>query len=230
MSLKESDAEKQSRRQAEAAFNQQQELLTQQQAFLEQSNSQAQHILSLLEEAEAGNVESAELAQQALNDALAGKPTEAQLQFEEDIRLQGAERIRRQLGPGGESSSPGIEQQGRIDEAIAASRDARRQGDIQAAVQAGSLAQGTFAGNLEQQLAAATNPLVNTQALGQSITNLGKLSQFNQPRDDSFLRDLGIGAVSALGSTPNFTQNIKGNVQGINAFLRGKGVPYVPFI
>jgi len=232
MGLGESDAEKQARRQQEAAFNQQQDLLNQQEQFLQQSNAQSTRILGLLEEAEAGNVASAELAQAELQRALEGNPTDAQLQFEEDIRTRAAEKIRRQLGPGGESSSAGIEITREAEEAIAASRDKRRVGDIQAAVQAGSLSQGTFNTNLQNQLIAATSPLTNTQALGQSVANLGKISQFNQPQRSTLLQDLGIGAITGLASSGNAIGNIGSNLGKIRGGLQTAGnflLPGSPF-
>lgn len=218
---KESDAEKQSRRQAEVAFDQQQALLQQQQAFLEKSSAQAQQITDLLVQAEAGNAEAAEAAQQALTDALEGQPNQAQLNLEEEVRLRTQETIRRQLGTGGESSSAGIELANRTEEAIIASRAARQQGDIGAAVGALGATNQVQSTNLLQRLNAASDPLVNTQSLNQSIAGLGKISQFNQPQKSSFLKDLGVGAVSALGSTPNFGGNIGSNVSGISSFLTG---------
>ena len=214
----ESDAEKQNRRQTEAAFNQQQALLTQQEEFLQQGNAQSTRILGLLKEAEAGNVASAELAQAELQRALEGNPTDAQLQFEQDIMDQTLENIRKSGNT--PDSQPGIFAIREANEAIAASRDARRQGDIQAAVQAGSLSQGTFNTNLQNQLIAATSPLTNTQALGQSISNLGKLSQFNQPRNND-LRNVSGSVLGALGQSPNFLSNIGGNISGLGSALSG---------
>jgi len=226
-SSKNKDAE----RRAEAAFAQQQAVLNQQAQFLSEQSATAQHVRDLLSQAEAGNAEAAELAQQALNDAIAGNPTQAQLDYEDEARLRVAEELRRAgVTP---ESSPGAIRLGELEEAIIASRDARRQGDIGAAVGAIGATQGTVSSNLEQQLSAAMNPLVGSQALSQSAVNLGRLSQYNVPPNPIYqdLRNIGGSAITALGSTPNFFSNIGSNLSsirgGINSIF-GRGGSSVP--
>jgi hypothetical protein len=216
-------------RRAEVAFAMQQDLIRQQQRFLTQRNAESQKVISLLELAEAGNREAQELALGDLNRAISGEASPALQAFLNEEQLRAEEIIRRNLGVGGETSSPGIDIQEQSTLARAKAIEQARQGDIGAAVQATS-----GVGNLEDArvgrlLQTIDNPLEGSQVLGQSIANLGKLSQYNVPQD-SFWGNVGAATIAGLTQSPNAFSNIKSNVSGINQFLRGKGVPYVPFI
>ncbi len=230
MSSKDKDAE----RRAEAAFTAQQELIAKQETFLTQRNQQSQQVLDLLEQAEAGNQEARELALGDLNRAISGEASPALQSFLGEEQLRVEEQIRRNLGVGGETSSPGIELQEQMTLAKAKAIESARQGDIQTAVGATTGIAGVEDARINRFLQAIDNPLVGSQVLGQSVANLGKLSQFNVPQD-TFARDLGMATVSGLSQQPSAFRNIKSNVQGIGAFLRGPpvsqgGKAWWPFI
>ncbi|MEE9302867.1 MAG: hypothetical protein V3U84_03685, partial [Thiotrichaceae bacterium] len=205
--------DKDAERRAEAAFAAQQDLLNQQQQFLLQRNEQSQRIVGLLEQAEAGNVGAREQALSDLNRAISGEASPALQAFLGEEQLRTEEAIRRQLGPGGETSTPGIELQEASSLAQAKAIEQARQGDISAAVGATTGIANIEDARINRFLQAIDNPLIGSQVLGQSVAGLGKLSQFNVPQD-TLARDIGFAGVSALGSQPNFFRNVGGNISG----------------
>jgi len=213
-----SSRDRDAERRAEAAFAMQQDLIKRQEQFLTQRNAETQKVISLLKMAQAGNQEAQQLALGDLNRAISGEASPALQAFLNEEQLRAEEVIRRNLGVGGETSSPGIDIQEQMTLAKAKAIEQARQGDIGAAVGATQGVGGLEDARVGRLLQAIDNPLQGSQVLGQSIANLGTLSQYNVPQD-TFIRDLGISSFSALGNSPNFLSNIGSNVSGISAFL-----------
>jgi len=187
--------------------------------ILEYQLATSQHVRELVDAAEAGNAEAAVLAQQYLNDALAGNPTQAQLDFEQEARLRVAEELRRAgVTP---ESSPGAIRLAELEEAFVASREAMKQGNIAAGVGAVGATQSAVNENLAKHFEAVNNPLYGVQAMSQGAANLGKLSQYTPNPIYQKLENFGSGALMALGSTPNFGGNVGANLSGISSFLTG---------
>lgn len=225
MSNKNKDAE----RKAEAVFNQQQQIVNAQIAEQESRLQAAIETQKQLQLQGTINKETLGLINEGLKDAIRGVPSAGLSAFLKDIDIRNEEIIRRNLGPGGQTSSPGIELLKSADLQQAQMIEQSKQGNINSFVNAATGLGGIEDARMARILQSVNNPLVGEQVLGQSLANLGALSAYNAPKD-TFGRDIGSAAVSLLASKPNAFQNLKGNLQGINAFLRGKGVPYVPFI
>jgi hypothetical protein len=145
-----------------------------------------------------------------LLDAINYKPGPGIQKFFDDQRLNREEQLRKQLGPGGLTGSPGIESLRELDEAQILALGGLRQGDINALTNAGTGVANFETSRFNQifnQRQLGLNELfgrqgniqAGNQLLGQYMANQGKLSQYSGAEDD-FARTLGAGLVGGIGA------------------------------
>ena len=212
-SSKNRDAE----RRAEQAFKIQAEHLETQKEFLQQQNALAEQVVRSVEATQAAQSPAREQALANLQRALGGEERPELKAFIEDAENRGAASIRRNFGPGGESSTGAIAMRKALEGMKAESISAASQGDIAAAIGATNSLEGMSDTQIGRLLEAGILPLKGSTALGQGAVNLGTLSRFT-PRDTR-LADFGSATISGLASQPNAVNNIRNNISGGLSFL-----------
>ncbi len=216
-----SSRERDAERRAEQAFRLQQEQINLQKKLVQQQNAQAQSVIDSINQTQASTQPARDLALQDLQASIEGKASPVLNAFLEDTENRGANSILRNFGPGGETSSGAIELRKALELMKAEAVDQTRQGNINSALNATNSLETAADRQLQMLLSAGNQPLQGSQVLGQSVANLGTLSQYNRPRD-TFARDIGISAIRGLGSQPNAFSNVANNLSFLTSPFRSK--------
>ena len=199
-------------------FNQQVEQLNQQQQLFGGLQENTEEVLAGLAQQDTSTAELRNLAIQNAEQAFQGRPSPVLDQFLKDVETQGQNRLQRNFGAGGETGTGALDVRRNVDLTKAQAIDQSFFNNLNTQLNAVNSLDAARNQRANTFLNASNNPLLSSQVLGQGISQLGKLSQFQRP-EDQLAQALGQAGVAAFTQDPTAWANVIGNVSGLGSNL-----------